>query len=30
MRRALNESPIVQAIEDAEYKGKTDLPYYPH
>jgi hypothetical protein len=21
---------IVQAIEDAEYKGKTDLPYYPH
>jgi hypothetical protein len=21
---------IVQAIEDAEYKGRTDLPYYPH
>ena len=21
---------VIQAIEDAEYKGKTDLPYYPH
>jgi hypothetical protein len=21
---------VIQAIEDAEYKGRTDLPYYPH